>query len=179
MLISILWIFKEMGIIRSTSKACYNSHYAYQATCNSQCQSSRRSSIFRLNSRELPWPTSKGYVLSKPMFDSAAWCPAYHKDINLIEEVHKRFTKCLRVIHNLSSSKPAECNHFRLHRRHYLVTWSLFVRHCTAWLIVPPMNLVSFRLFIIIYFILIALLLSFFYAYLFDLILRRRPIIGF
>ena len=36
------------------------------------------------------------------MFDSAAECPAYRKDINLIEKVQKRFTKCLRGMYDLS-----------------------------------------------------------------------------
>ena len=29
-------------------------------------------------------------------------CPAYRKDINLIEKVQKRFAKCLRGMHDLS-----------------------------------------------------------------------------
>ena len=36
------------------------------------------------------------------MFDSAAWSPAYRKDINLSENVQKRFTKCLHGMHDLS-----------------------------------------------------------------------------
>jgi hypothetical protein len=95
--------FKDLGVIRTTNtshSAHYQEHYKHIVSKAARMSGCIRH-IFHSRKRELLWPAFQIYVQPILMYCSSAWCPALKRDINTLEAVQRRYTKCIYGLKDL------------------------------------------------------------------------------
>ena len=92
--------FRDLGVMRC-SDGRNTSHC--QAVCNKASKlAGAIRHIFQSRAPQLMWPAFLFYVRPIVMYASQAWSPALLCDINLVEKIQKRFSKCISGLHDLS-----------------------------------------------------------------------------
>ena len=83
----------DLGILR-TSDASYSNHCQAIAAKASRTAGAIRHT-FRSRDRNLMWAAFQSYELPITMYCSPLWNPTLKKDINALEKIQRRFTKCI------------------------------------------------------------------------------------
>ena len=95
--------FKDLGVIRSQD-ASYSGHCESVVNkANKMAGLLRR--VFKSRSKEMMWPAFIYYVLPTLTYCSPAWHPKQKGNINLLENVQRRYTKRIRGLSNMSYSE--------------------------------------------------------------------------
>ncbi len=87
----------DLGILR-IADASYSDHCQAIATKASRTAGAIRHA-FRSRDRNLMWAAFQSYVLSITMYCSPLWNPMLKKHTNTLEKIQRRFTKCIRGLH--------------------------------------------------------------------------------
>jgi hypothetical protein len=105
----------DLGVMRSSSishSAHYHAHYDQMVSKAARvCGWIRH--CFRSRSRALLWPAFQIYVEPLLMYCSSVWSPALKRDIQLIEGIQRRYTKC---ISGLSENKRLSADMMIVHK---------------------------------------------------------------
>ena len=87
----------DLGILR-TADASYSKHCQAIAAKASRTAGAIRHA-FRSRDRNLMWAAFQSYVLPITMYCSPLWNSTLKKDINALEKIQRRFTKCIRGLY--------------------------------------------------------------------------------
>ena len=87
----------DLSILRTVDASYSNHSQAIAAKVSITAGIIRHA--FRLRNRNLMWAAFQSYVLPITMYCSPQWSPTLKKDINALEKIQRRFTKCIRGLH--------------------------------------------------------------------------------